>query len=81
MEQLVAGLVTQVVVDRLEPVEVEIEHREERLVPADARQRAFEPVEQQHAIREPGERIVERAVAEVRLLQLQRGDVARDALE
>ena len=63
VQQPVADLVTEVVVHGLEPVEVEVEHREVRLVPADARQRGLEAVEQQHPVGQPGERIVQRAVA------------------
>ena len=68
LQQAVADLVAEVVVHGLEPVEVEVEHREVRLVTADARERGLESVEQQHAVGQPGERVVQRAVAEVRLL-------------
>ena len=80
-EQPVAGVVAEVVVDGLEPVEVDEEHRQERRVASGAGQRGFQAVEEQHTVRETGERIVQRAVAEVGLLHLQRGDVARDAVE
>ena len=51
LQQPVADLVPEVVVDGLEAVEVEVEHREVRLVTADARQRGLEAVEQQHPVR------------------------------
>ena len=60
LQQPVADVVAEVVVDGLEAVEVEVQHREVRLVTADARQRGLEPVEQQHAVREAGERVVQR---------------------
>src|SRR5215213_569093 len=64
LEHPVADLVTEVVVHRLEAIEVEVQHREVRLMTADAGDGGLEPVEDQHAVREPGERVVQRAVTE-----------------
>ena len=47
-------------------------------MPADPGQRRLQPVEQQHPVGQAGERIVQRAVREVRLLELELGDVAGD---
>ena len=66
LEQPVAGLVAERVVDELEAVEVEEQHGGAAVAVAAARaaQRLLEPVEEQRPVREPGERVVERAVAE-----------------
>ena len=63
-EQLVAGVVTQAVVDVLEPVEVEEGDANRRLRPPAPRDRLTEPVEEQQTVRQPGERIVHRLVRE-----------------
>ena len=65
-QQPVAGLVAERVVDELEAVEVEEQHGGAAVAVAAARapQRLLEPVEEQRPVREPGERVVERAVAE-----------------
>ena len=63
-EQLVADVVAEAVVDQLEVVEVEEQDRgHERL--RRAAERVLEPVEEQHAVRQAGERVVERAVADL----------------
>ena len=63
-QQLVAGVVAERVVDDLEVVEVEEEHarRSARSRPARASQ-CVEAVEQQRAVGQPGERVVQRLVA------------------
>ena len=52
LQQKVAELVAEGVVDLLEPVEVHGEERERRIAPPDAADRVIEAVAQQHAIRE-----------------------------
>ena len=80
-QELVAGLVAEAVVDRLEAIEIEVQHREQR--PAQRAPRAvkqvLQAVEEQRAVRQAGERIVERLALELRLGLLALGDVARDA--
>ena len=78
LEQLVAGRMAERVVDALEMVEIEIEHRE---LPAAADQRKLllELLTQQHAIGQVGERIVVRQVRDPLLRLLAFGDVLDDA--
>ena len=65
-EQLVAGTVAEAVVHELEVVEVdEGDGRDRRVGPADAGQRVLDPVEEQRPVRQPGERVVERLVAQL----------------
>lgn len=59
-EQLVARDVPEAVVDVLEAVEVEEEHGDGRLASARARLGVLQPVQEQGAVREPGQRVVER---------------------
>ena len=63
-EQLVARGVAEAVVDVLEAVEVAEEHRRRDAVAARAGQRLAQPVLEQRAVREPGERVVQRLVRE-----------------
>ena len=63
-QQLVAGGVPEVVVDALEAIEVDEQHGDPLLGAARALDRVLEPVEEQHAIREARERVVERPLAE-----------------
>ena len=81
-QQLVAGLVPQAVVDRLEAIEVEIQHGEQGFAqrPATPVKHVLQPVEEQRAVREIGERIVERPVLKLLFRLLALGDVARDAV-
>ena len=58
-EQLVAGGVAEAVVDELELVEVEEEHRDRGLAPAGDREGVLEPVEEEVAVGQAGERVVE----------------------
>jgi hypothetical protein len=62
LQQLVAGLVAERVVDQLELVEVGDQHRGRRAAAARAGERERQPVGEQLAVRQPGERIVQRAV-------------------
>ena len=79
-QELVTDLVPQAVIDRLETIEIEVEHREPRIAqraPGAVKQ-VLQPVEEQRAVREIGERIVERLVLQLLLGLLALGDVARD---
>ena len=60
-QHLVAARVPEAVVDGLEAVEVEEEHGQRRVLALLAADRVVEPVEEQHAVRQPGQRVVERA--------------------
>ena len=74
-QQLVAGSVTERVVDHLESVEIEEQHGDLLLAPGGARQRLVQQVEQLPTVDQTGERIVRRAVQQLGLGGLQRGDV------
>ena len=63
-QQLVADLVAEAVVDELEAVEVEEQDARQPAAAAQARERLLEAVEEQHAVGQPGERVVQRAVAD-----------------
>ena len=56
-QQFVAGEMTQAVVDQLEAIDVEEEHREARAAAARAADQAFEAIHEQHAIRQARQRI------------------------
>ncbi len=75
-EQLVARVVAEAVVDHLEAVEVEEEHRHHRFVVVQALQRGVETVDGERAVRQLGERVVECEMAE---LSGVRRTVERDA--
>ena len=64
-EQLVAGLVAQAVVDDLELVEIDEEDGERRAGPLRAGQRVRQAVEEERPVGQPGERVVQRLVAQV----------------
>ena len=72
----VAGRVTEAVVDRLEIVEVEEDHRECGLLAPRAGQRVPDALVEQRAVGEIGDRIVERLVLELLLEGLALADVA-----
>ena len=74
-EQLVAGVVAVAVVDRLELVDVEQQHADAR---AAAVKRMLEPVVEERAVGELGERVVERLALE---LLLERLELAHRLLE
>ena len=63
-EQLVAGVVAQAVVDHLEAVDVEEQHGDLAGAPREAEESLAEAVEEERAIRQTGQRIVERLVLE-----------------
>ena len=57
-QQLVADHVAEAVVDELEAIEVEEQHGVKRLAVALAPlDRAAQPVDEQHAVRQPGQRV------------------------
>ena len=76
-QQPVSHLVPERVVDELEAVEVEEEDRGRggRVGALGAPDRLVEPVQEQHAVREAGERVVQRVVLEALLGPLAVGDV------
>ena len=69
-EHEVAGRVAERVVDRLEVVEVHEQHRHRAAVARLALERVFDAVLEQRAVREPGDRVVERLVRELLLERL-----------
>ena len=77
-EELVAGAVPEAVVDQLEAVEVEEENGEAGgLAPLCPRERHLQPVLEQRAVRQAGERIVEGGLQQAGLRLAARGDVGR----
>ena len=68
------------VVDRLEVVEVEEEHRDARPAPAPAGERPLDVVAEEDPVREPGQRVVEGVVEELRLEPLAVRRVDEEAL-
>ena len=74
-EQPVAGGVAEAVVDHLEVVEVEEQHRDALVVELGVGERAPEPVDEEQPVRQPGERVVDRLVREPLAARLALGDV------
>ena len=66
-QQVVARRVAERVVDQLELVEVEQQHRHRPAVAAAAGERALEPVQGQRAVRQRRQRVVQRAMADLLL--------------
>ena len=66
LEELVPDRVAQAVVDRLEPIEVEEQHRDVLAGPPCGPERNLEAIEEQDTMRESGERIVLRLVLRAR---------------
>ena len=81
LQQLVADGVPEAVVDDLEAVEVEEQHRRAALgvVALGAPDRLVEAVDEQHAVREAGERVVQRVVLQAALGLAAVGDVGGGA--
>ena len=81
LEQRVAGGVAAHVVDLLEAIEVEAQHRDLVAVAPRPRQRLLEAVAEQHAVGQAGQRVVVGHEPDLRLGRLALGDVAdrRDA--
>ena len=67
LQELVAGVVAEGVVDVLEPVEIQEQQRRERPVALGARQRKLETVAEEEPVRQPGERVVRRLVSDLLL--------------
>ena len=75
-EQHVARVVAERVVDQLEAVEVDEEHREPALVPLRLRERLLQALAEHRAVEEPGERVVARDELEIALGLLARDELA-----
>ena len=71
----------EAVVDELEPVQIDKAHRNGRARASGATQRDVEMLAKQHAIREPGERVVVGEKRELLLGRLASGDVADHAVQ
>ena len=77
LQQPVAPGVAEGVVDGLEVVEVQEQHRERPAVVAPATERVLHAIAEQRPVREVGDRVVERLVGELLLELLALGDVAQ----
>ena len=66
-EQLVAALVAERVVDDLEAIDVEHEHGDGAAVARGERERVVDAVDEQDAVRQPGQRVVQRTVLDLLL--------------
>ena len=75
-QQLVADRVAEAVVDRLEVVEIDEDHRELTAVAPAARERQGQAILEQRPVGEAGEVVVERLMAELLLERDALGDVA-----
>ena len=75
LQQLVADVVAQRIVDELEAVEVDEQHRHLLVEALRLRQRLGEAIHQHRAVGQAGERVVVRQVLDARLLRLALGDV------
>ena len=64
MQETVAGVVPEGVVDLLEAVEIDEQRRAVGAAPAGPGEHLLHPVEDQGAVGEPGERVVQRLVAD-----------------
>ncbi|HVY08558.1 MAG TPA: hypothetical protein VHB18_00230 [Mycobacteriales bacterium] len=67
-EQPVAGMVPEAVVDDLEPVDIGEDDGAEAPVASAAKQRLVQPVDEQPAVGQPGELVVEGVVCQLRLV-------------
>ena len=76
-QELVADEVAEAVVDGLEAVQVQEHDGDAELVAARPRQRVLDAVHEEDAVRQAGQRIVERLPRELLLERLALGDVAR----
>ena len=75
-QDAVAGGVAERIVDVLEAVQVEEQHRDAAALPARAHDRARQPLRQQRAVGQAGQRVVVGQVAQFLLGALLVGDVA-----
>ena len=81
-QQLVARPVPQAVVDRLEVVEIQEQDGQRRLAqPAGAIERVLDPIGEERPVGEPGQRIVQRLVAQLCLELLAGRDVVDEGVE
>ena len=78
-QQLVPSGVAQTVIDHLEAVQVDEQHGQLLTVSLAAGNRVTDPIEEERAIREAGERVVERAVAELLLEVFAFGSASKGA--
>ncbi len=76
LQHLVARGVAEAVVDRLEVVEVEEDHREAALLAPAAGERVADALREQGAVGQAGDAVVERLVGELLLERLALADVA-----
>jgi len=79
LQQFVAHMVAQGVVDVLEAVQVDEQHGQLLLVARGAQQRVLQAVVEQQAVRQRRQRVVVRHVVELFLRLLDQGDVAEHA--
>ena len=75
----IAAAVTHRIVDVLEVVEIEEQHRDAGIAAARAIDRSDEPLYQQAAIRQSGQRVVVGEIAQILLVALAFGDVGHHA--
>ena len=80
LEQEVADRVSEVVVDRLETVEINEQHRHPFIVPAGGSEGVFGPFDQQAPVGQPGQRIVPRQRFHLLAPAVQLGDLLLDLL-
>jgi hypothetical protein len=78
LQQLVADRVTERVVHALETVEIDEQHGHLALIAAGVQQRLLDAVAAQQAVRQAGQRIVLRQVADVLLGALSLADIAKE---
>ena len=74
-QQLVSGGVSMGVVDVFEAIQVQVHHRHRLAVPQALRQRLLQPVGQQHAVGQVGQRVIVSDVLQLPLVLLHRRDV------
>ncbi len=74
-QQLVAGVVSEAVVDRLEAVEVQVEHDRRGCAPPPPPHGVVEPFAEEHPVGEPGQRVVQRLSGQLLLRLLAGGHV------
>ena len=77
-QQFVAGAMSEHVVDGLEPIEIDRQHRERLRALARPAERIFDALPQQHSVAHSGQGIVERHVANALILAMELGDIGED---
>ena len=78
-QQTVADLMTELVVDRLEAVEIQVAHGEHLADPARARDGLLQTIGEQASIGHAGQLVVMRDVIEFRFVRLEHADVGEHA--